>query len=683
MSLELPFGLKIVNPVPVDAKYFSSGGTVYTTVSQVNTQIPSSIRHRGLTVNIAGVEYWYKNGIADLDLIVKSAAPLLDITGYTATTEIRLQGIETDILNLQNTDVNIYNEISNIQSDISYVSGVTSSKQNALTAGGGISASELALDKLALDLSAYTAPSSINITISGSSADFKVFDNSTVKRGIEYGSNYHATYTNRSLVDKEYVDTLAGGLSAKNSVNVSSTITDGNLAITGVTQLALPSGQLDGIAVQNGWRVLVKNQINPAENGIYTYNTSNQYLTRATDFDQVGEISSGSFTTVVSGLTQSNTVWIVTSPSVVTVGIDPINWSVFALPIAGIADIQNIGGGVGVLSGITGNLANLRTLVAGNGVTITEAGDEIIIDASGSSIYNGLSPVTVSSGSVGGLSNGYVLTGKTFTQILQDMLVQTLYPTLTNPSITSFSQNLATLQEVGVSVTPTFTTNFSRGSKVPQYTSPDAFRSGLPTKYEYSGSGNLRTVASSSTSNVSAATGSTTLVVGANTWSVYVAYNGGTQPYDSSGAPYLTPLISGSTPVSNTTITGIYPYFYGKFASGGAGAGVNRPSATSSLVTGGTKVVASSTGTVTITFGATSDDYLWFAIPSTSTTKTKWYVDALNNGTIGGAVTPAGNLFPAHDLVNVTTVLWAGIQYKVYISNYQSATIGSMELRNT
>lgn len=101
------------------------------------------------------------------------------------------------------------------------------------------------------------------------------------------------------------------------------------------------------------------------------------------------------------------------------------------------------------------------------------------------------------------------------------------------------------------------------------------------------------------------------------------------------------------------------------------------------MVTGGTKVVASSSETINITFAATSDDYLWFAIPSTSTSKTVWYVTALNNGSIGGSVSPGGNLFPAHDTVSVTTVLWGGVNYKVYISNFQTATTGVMELRNS
>lgn len=296
-----------------------------------------------------------------------------------------------------------------------------------------------------------------------------------------------------------------------------------------------------------------------------------------------------------------------------------------------------------------------------------------------SAIYSGASPSTVT---VGGLAAGTVLTGRTIEQIIQEMLVPTLNPTLTNPSITSFSQNLATTQEVGVSVTPTFTTNFSRGSINPAY-GTSGFRSGAPTKYVFSGSGNVRQVNTTSTSNTSAATGSTTLLAGANTWGVYVAYGQGEQPKNSSGGNFSSPLPSGATAVAQTTITGIYPYFYGKVASGGAPAGGNRPVANNALVTGGTKVVASSNGTLNITFNATSDDYIWFAIPSTSTSKTVWYVNALNNGAIGGAVSPGGNLFPAFNSVNVTTVLWAGISYKVYISNYQSATSGVMELRNS
>ena len=92
------------------------------------------------------------------------------------------------------------------------------------------------------------------------------------------------------------------------------------------------------------------------------------------------------------------------------------------------------------------------------------------------------------------------------------------------------------------------------------------------------------------------------------------------------------------------------------------------------MVISGTKCVCDSSSIIYINFNSTSDDYLFFAIPSASAAKTCWYINALNNGAIGGAVSAGGNLFPALASVNpVTTACWAGQTYNVYISNYQSA----------
>jgi hypothetical protein len=54
----------------------------------------------------------------------------------------------------------------------------------------------------------------------------------------------------------------------------------------------------------------------------------------------------------------------------------------------------------------------------------------------------------------------------------------------------------------------------------------------------------------------------------------------------------------------------------------------------------------------------------------------------LNNGSIGGAVSAGGNLFPANDTVSINspTALWSGISYRIYISNYQSAVVTNMTL---
>ena len=71
MALELPFGVRVLNQKPVDEKYLNDG-VPYFTVAQANSLIEIGIRHTGLTVNVLGVEYWYKEGIQDADLVEKN-----------------------------------------------------------------------------------------------------------------------------------------------------------------------------------------------------------------------------------------------------------------------------------------------------------------------------------------------------------------------------------------------------------------------------------------------------------------------------------------------------------------------------------------------------------------------------------------------------------------------------------
>lgn len=118
------------------------------------------------------------------------------------------------------------------------------------------------------------------------------------------------------------------------------------------------------------------------------------------------------------------------------------------------------------------------------------------------------------------------------------------------------------------------------------------------------------------------------------------------------------PAITGAT--GNST-----SYYYGKVNVGSVIAGASRPTANESLVLNGTEVNENSDNTISITFGSSSTEYCWFAIPQTSTNKTVWYVDSFNQGSIGGSVGMGGNLFPAEDIVNV-----AGTNYRVYITNY-------------
>jgi len=66
---------------PFDARYLNICSP-WTSVGAVNTAIPT-YRYTGLTVNIMGTEYWYKNGIGNGDLIPKSLGGGGTLSGAT------------------------------------------------------------------------------------------------------------------------------------------------------------------------------------------------------------------------------------------------------------------------------------------------------------------------------------------------------------------------------------------------------------------------------------------------------------------------------------------------------------------------------------------------------------------------------------------------------------------------
>jgi hypothetical protein len=89
MAIFLTNNITVGPGVPLDSKYFSEvlvGGVLrpWDSITEVNQNLNISTRHRGLTVNINGVEYWYKDGVTDNDLVVKSLGSSgSGITGLT------------------------------------------------------------------------------------------------------------------------------------------------------------------------------------------------------------------------------------------------------------------------------------------------------------------------------------------------------------------------------------------------------------------------------------------------------------------------------------------------------------------------------------------------------------------------------------------------------------------------
>lgn len=273
---------------------------------------------------------------------------------------------------------------------------------------------------------------------------------------------------------------------------------------------------------------------------------------------------------------------------------------------------------------------------------------------------------------VGSIEAGDIIhSGTSLQGFIEQLLLTTYYPTFTNPTF-SLTSNQSNGQEIGSQINITLTYNFSRGSingkmvgGIWQPLTFQDYRAGEATNYTIEGSDR-------GTNNTY--TLNSFVLSASQTFTGSVTYDEGPQPVDSDGEDYNSPYASGTTN-SNRTLTAIYPYFYGTLT------GTTKPTKDQSLINGGTKVVGSSTGTITVNFNSTADEYLWFAIPSTSTSKTKWYVNALNNGDIGGGT----NLFDSEGVVSVDSpsAYWSGVDYKVYMSNYKSEVTESMELKNS
>ena len=116
---------------------------------------------------------------------------------------------------------------------------------------------------------------------------------------------------------KAYVDSLVEGLSWKDNVRVA-TVSNINLSA--------PGASIDGVTLSVGDRVLVKNQTDARQNGIYIYNGPTTPMTRAPDANTADELESA--VVMVDEGTQAGTTWRQTNVNF-TLGVDPVIWEPF------------------------------------------------------------------------------------------------------------------------------------------------------------------------------------------------------------------------------------------------------------------------------------------------------------------------------------------------------------------
>lgn len=146
--------------------------------------------------------------------------------------------------------------------------------------------------------------------------------------GYDFGGNTLDNLGNAvsssSAVTKGQMDTAiaaaVSGLDFKGSVRAASTA-DVNIA-------SAPS-TLDGVTLANGNRVLLKDQTDPEDNGVYVFTAAASALTRATDFDSNAEVTAGAWVSVSEGTTNADTWWWLTTNDPIVVGTTALTFEEF------------------------------------------------------------------------------------------------------------------------------------------------------------------------------------------------------------------------------------------------------------------------------------------------------------------------------------------------------------------
>jgi len=277
---------------------------------------------------------------------------------------------------------------------------------------------------------------------------------------------------------------------------------------------------------------------------------------------------------------------------------------------------------------------------------------------------------------VGGISLNTCLCDMKVVDILQRILVPVMSPTLTPPSTILNVLPNNPYFEVGTSVAITANTTYNRGCVSPVYCNGPSTRTGLPMCYTYTNINGIQNTKISTLLSDTNTLPSVTIQNGNNSVSVLVCYSAGEYPKKSDGTNVNSCCPNGSCGAS-VNLCGLYPYYWGS--------SINAPSASQSLINNANSLnnvcVAPSNNNVVVNNYNISGEYIWLAIPKSSTTKTKW--QGSNSPTNCGTI--PGDLFLNEQIVSINSPngYWSNIEYKFYISRYATSINYQMTFKNS
>ena len=203
--------------------------------------------------------------------------------------------------------------------------GQTTLTSNALLVGNGTSA----LNQI--------SPGSTGTVLIGNTGGSPTFSSTPTVSSI---SITNSPVNSTDGVNKSYVDALYAGIEFKQAcygattTNLLANYNNGTGGINAtLTSTSFGTFTIDGLTPNTSKRILVKNQSDSIQNGVYTvFNVGGPaafwVLKRATDFDEPDEINPGALVPVEFGNTNAISSWIETG-IVTTIGTDNINFTAF------------------------------------------------------------------------------------------------------------------------------------------------------------------------------------------------------------------------------------------------------------------------------------------------------------------------------------------------------------------
>jgi len=345
-------------------------------VSGVTSSIQTQLDNKqNIDANVSSVEIGYLSGVtSDIQTQLNNKQP---IVANVSDVEIGyLDGVTSSIQTQLNNKQAIVANVSD--TEIGYLDGVTSAIQTQINTKAPTASPTFTGDavfsgqsvKLSQDIKDYTDSTGSAGKIfarSSGGAQWRTFDDialdpfnsgSTLpalldaKLALAGGTMTGAlTLSGAPSSDlhaatKLYVDNVTAGINfheavhAASTINISANYSNGTSGVgatlTADTNRAFST--LDGESVTIGQRVLIKNQTDAKQNGIYTLTTVGSVsvpwvLTRATDADNnpTGEMKVGDFVLVLNGTTQASIGYInnsATNP--IVIGTDNISYTEFS-----------------------------------------------------------------------------------------------------------------------------------------------------------------------------------------------------------------------------------------------------------------------------------------------------------------------------------------------------------------